>query len=156
MQKTGKSILWISIFIALLTVMGCGSLSQAVIEADMVAVQAQVQGGKSVNAIDKWGWTPLLWAVYYNYYQISEYLLEKGADPNIKSVQNQGAIPMGSTPLLVASYYGNAKIVELLLKHGADQNIRNNAGNTAHDVAAKYNFIPVLELMAQDRKNNKP
>lgn len=156
MLRTGKKIFTMCVLISLASVWGCGSLSQSVLDADMAAVQSRVQRGENVNEIDKWGWSPLLWAAYYNHYQISEYLLENGADPNLKSVRNQGPIPMGSTPLVVASYYGNAKITELLLKHGADKTIRNNEGNSAHDIARKYHFAPILELMGGDEKSSNP
>lgn len=50
-----------------------------------------------------------------------KYLLEKGADPNIRDFQ-------GSTPLFVANFAGNKDVIDVLIKFGADPNIRNNKG----------------------------
>ena len=49
--------------------------------------------------------------------EITELLLSKGADVNIKDIQ-------GKTALIFAATYGNKEIVELLLSNGADVNAK--------------------------------
>jgi putative ankyrin repeat protein FPV023 len=55
-----------------------------------------------------------------------EFLLSKGADPNVKDFQ-------GNTPLFVANYADNTKAIKLLIKAGADTKIRNNEGLLYHE-----------------------
>lgn len=50
-----------------------------------------------------------------------KYLLEKGADVNIRDFQ-------GSTPLFVANFADNKEVIDLLIKFGADVTIRNDKG----------------------------
>lgn len=147
MRKRRKILSTICLLITVTLFFGCGSLSRFAINNDLDSIKAQMKDGENVNQIDKWGWTPLLWATYYNYYPIVEYLLENGADPNLQSTDAQGSIPRGSTPLIVASYYGRKRMTNLLLQHGADKNIKNSAGQTARYLAEEYNFISVMELL---------
>lgn len=51
--------------------------------------------------------------------ELVKLLLEKGADPNIRSTYESG---LRMHPLSWSVYYGRADIIELLLKHGADVN----------------------------------
>ena len=59
-------------------------------------------------------------AVYYS----SEFLLQKGADPNATS-------PDGLTSLMLQASFGMDKFVELLLRYKADPNIQSKEGKTA-------------------------
>ena len=47
--------------------------------------------GFNVNAKDDFGSTPLMWAVYYGDADMTELLLQKGADPNMKDNEGQSA-----------------------------------------------------------------
>lgn len=38
-------------------------------------------------------------------------------------------------------------MTKFLLRRGADKNIKNSAGETAHDVAKKYHFNSVIDLL---------
>lgn len=156
MQKRKKIFSIICLLITLTLFFGCGSLSKSAMNGDLAGIQSRMQAGEKVNQIDKWGWTPLLWATYYDHYQIVEHLLNNGADPNLKSTNVQGPIPIGSTPLIVASYYGNFNTVKLLLKHDADKNIKNSDGETARDLAKKYDFISVLDLLDKGVTDDNP
>ena len=70
------------------------------------------------------------------YYNITEYLINKGI--NINDVQN-----CGSTALHGAAYYGQTLIIQLLIDHGIDTSIKNDYGHTAAD-EAKTPFIKEL------------
>lgn len=52
------------------------------------------------------------------------YLLARGADPNLKNGR-------GETPLLIASSLGSTDMIETLVKHGANVNLGNASGETA-------------------------
>eukprot|EP00386_Alphamonas_edax_P014352 GDKI01044123.1.p1 GENE.GDKI01044123.1~~GDKI01044123.1.p1 ORF type:complete len:513 (-),score=90.40 GDKI01044123.1:175-1485(-) len=66
--------------------------------------------------------TPLDCAVYNNHADSVQWLLSKGANPQMPTV-----VP----PLHVAVTFGYIRVAELLLQNGADANIRNTAGQTA-------------------------
>jgi len=52
------------------------------------------------------------------------YLLARGADPNLRNER-------GETPLLIASSLGSTDMIETLVKHGANVNMGNSSGETA-------------------------
>ena len=73
--------------------------------------------------------TALMGAALYEYNDVAELLLERGANPNI---QNND----GFTAIMFASINDdNTEMIELLLSYGADLHIRNNSGETALTVA---------------------
>lgn len=73
--------------------------------------------------------TPLHMAVYFNNFEITEYLISKHADVNIKDLN-------GNTPLLWAVQNDSHTITEMLLEHGADINITNKFGDSPHSIAS--------------------
>jgi uncharacterized protein len=83
---------------------------------------------------------PLHSAVAGRHMQISEILLETGA--NVNAVQ-QG----GFTPLHVAAANGQIEMVQLLECFHCDRSIRLEDGRTALDLARKKGFAEVAALM---------
>jgi len=79
-------------------------------------------------------------------------LLEKGADPNVKTettpvhglMQFDGSWVNfdGQTPFIRAALSGDIEVMRLLVQHGADTNIATNQGSTALMAAAGINWIP--------------
>ncbi len=126
---------------------GCGSLSRSAYRGDLEGVKKHLEKGADINQYDRWGWTPIMWAIYYNYYDIVKYMLENKANPNLRSMHDYGSIAKDSTPLMIASYYGSAGIARLLLRYGADKNMENRQGETAYSIAEKYNFIEIIDLL---------
>ena len=85
-----------------------------------------------MNQTSEYGWTPLLTATNNRHYQLGQYLIERGANPNIA---NKG----GWTPLYLATDNRNIEggdypvpkadmdhldYIKFLLDHGADPNAR--------------------------------
>ena len=128
------------ILLVAMALQGCasGGLSEAAYNGNLARAQALVSHGADVNRYDRWGWTPLLWAVYYSHNAVARFLLENGADPNIPTVGEYGTVRTGSTPLIVAAYYGYAPTVRMLLEHGADPGKANDYGFTALMYAEEY------------------
>src|SRR5262249_12651305 len=60
--------------------------------------------------------------------QITQHLLESGADPNIRDKTKK-------TPLHLAAFNGNADSTRNLLLRGAESNMKDDRGWTARDVA---------------------
>ena len=135
------------IIVAAALLNGCSYLTKYSLNGDVEGVKRRLAKGDDANKIDRWGWSPALWATYYNYYEVLKVLLEHGADPNIKTVKAYGSIAKGSTPLIVASYYGWGGSVRLLLKHGADKTVANGAGETAASLAERFNFTDIMDML---------
>jgi uncharacterized protein len=79
-------------------------------------------------------------------------LLEKGADPNLRTdttpvhglMQFDGSWVNfeGQTPFIRAALSGDIEVMRLLLQHGADPNMATAQGSTALMAAAGINWIP--------------
>lgn len=108
---------------------GSTSLMLAIINAnsgdDAVGVaKVLVSAGTDVNAKNILGQTALIGASLRGTPKLVEFLIEKGADVNVREFSN------GHTPLHLAVGNCNIKVVEMLLAAGADVNARDNSGDT--------------------------
>lgn len=83
-------------------------LIQVVQLNDIPTVMLLVENGADINQTDRMGFTPLHIAAWNGYVELTEYLLQKGANPNVLSQS-------GNTPLKFA----NPAITKLLLRYGA-------------------------------------
>jgi ankyrin repeat protein len=83
-----------------------------------------------VNAKDRAGITPLLYATERGYKDLTELLLARGADVEVKG-------PEGVTPLMTAASFGHMDIVALLLARGANVKAKGPQGVTPL-LAASY------------------
>ncbi len=154
------------ILLAGMALQGCasGGLSEAAYNGNLARAQTLVSHGADVNRYDRWGWAPLLWAVYYRHNAVARFLLENGADPNIPTAGVYGTVRTGSTPLIVAAYYGYAPAVRLLLEHGADPGKANDYGFTALMYAEEYGHEKTILLLKsaapetpeEDQENDTP
>ena len=112
----------------------------------MLEKMKQLRGRASrlINKQNSSGFTPLLLAFTIfsllgeeadEEVQIITLLLENGANPNVQDVAH------GGTPLhLVVCASKNTLALELLCRHSADARLRNNAGESAIDVAHRLQF----------------
>ena len=95
----------------------------------------------------EFGETALMVSSRENYFEIVEYLLENGANPNIKNNE-------GDTALMYAVSIPNNldnrpnfrnirmwNIAKLLLENGANPLIKNNEGKTAYDIVVDEGII---------------
>ncbi len=134
-----------------ITLSGCASngLSEAAYDGNLAQAQMLLKKGADVNRYDRWGWTPLLWAVYYKHNRIVRLLLENGADPNIATKGEYGSIKTGSTPLIIAAYYGYATTVRELLEKGAQTGRANDYGYTALHYAEQFSHDETIGMLKQ-------
>lgn len=86
------------------------------------------------------GETPLTNAVKNNQYSSAEFLLKRGASPNVFNDDN-------ITPLMAAVENGNHRIVRLLLKHGGSISIIDNYGNNALSIAVDFADQKMIKLL---------
>ncbi len=129
------------------------SLDNALILAassnSLAEVKKLIEAGADVNnAKNEHNATPLFMASHQKYTEIVNYLLKKGADPNIK-------IKLGATPLFVAVQDNpDIEIVESLLNSGADPDIQDKEGSTPLIIAASVNGNPEVAKLLIDKGCN--
>ncbi len=90
------------------------------------------------------GNTPLHFAASGDHTEVIEYLIEKGADVNMKSY-------FGMTPLHVAAQNGQQKVTELLIKKGAAIHVKDRSRHTPVFYAAFRGYTKVVELLLSKR-----
>ena len=134
---------------ASLTLHAGPGLIKAAVKGNLDTVKEKLAAGEGVNEVDKYGWSPLMWAVYYRYLPITQYLLEHGADPNLQATSAYSQIAKGATALTIAGYYGLDDQAEALVSHKANVALADANGNTAADYARQYGFSAVLEVLAK-------
>ncbi|WP_347925642.1 ankyrin repeat domain-containing protein [Pontimicrobium sp. SW4] len=93
-----------------------------------------------VNTRDSRGFTPLIFATYFENEEITNFLIEKNADINAQDNS-------GNTALIGVCFKGNATIVNLLIKKGADINATNNNGSTPLIFATLYDKENIVNLL---------
>ena len=94
----------------------------AVKKGDMKLIQDLEKENPDVkNARDEYGNSPLHWAVKYNFIELVQWLLDRGANSNAKNRWSQ-------TPLFFADWNTEAKVAQALLDKGADPNVRDRNG----------------------------
>src|SRR5262249_22750866 len=93
-----------------------------------------LEKGAEVDARDKLGITPLMWAVNRGNLPLIRFLIDAGADVNAKDREKHNE----STVLMYAQRIDTA---ELLLRHGANPSACNASGETAWEYALLNNHI---------------
>lgn len=85
---------------------------------------------KTIEFQDKHGWSPLTVAVYNNNYEITKYLIQNGADINIKN-NNGTNLLMYAKDCYVQ--YNDATIFDYLLSLGLDPKDKDYSGKNLYD-----------------------
>jgi ankyrin repeat domain-containing protein 50 len=97
---------------------------------------------EKINLEDQNQQTPLYLAVKQKHLDLVEYLLNKGADPNHLTKEQDSS-------LLLSLRQGDASIAKLLLTKGADAKIRDQYGRSTLFLAKKYQLDSLLPLLKQ-------
>ncbi len=98
---------------------------EAISNNDKDKLQDMMAHGWNVNSLGKDGMSYLYYAVFTDNYKMTEFLLEKGADPNLlsKLVTPDGKRTKNALPIESACYSKhNIKFLKLLIKYGANVN----------------------------------
>jgi len=90
---------------------------RAIKKGDLLAVRKLIASDTSLNATNKFGWSPLMYAACEGNTPIIRTLIAAGA--NVNSVNN-----FGVSPLAYAALQGHWRAVELLLNAGARVNVK--------------------------------
>jgi hypothetical protein len=116
-------------------------LAVAAFLGDAAKVQALLKPGVDINALDgKYGCTPLAAAANNGQAETARFLLEHGADPNIRDTK-------GMAPIMHAITAGNAAVVEALLAHGADPDAWHEGGVTPLMLAAGQGDLAIFKTL---------
>ena len=125
-------------------------LLSACICGDLETIVRNIRAGFNINApITESGETLLIKSIFYNQYEVVAWLLQNGADPNVKMVN-------GRTALMTAAGNGSYAIVRWLGTM-CDVNIQANNGSTAlmYAVARNHDACSVYLISAGANPNLK-
>jgi uncharacterized protein len=120
---------------------------------DLEKVKLLLKEGRSINERDarvKFGWTPLIAAIYQRNTNVVNYLIDSGADVNIPDSSGKTAI------MWALGNDENIDIVKFLIAHGADLNAKDKMGATvlsyANSAPPKPKLLEVVRTaMAQEQ-----
>lgn len=116
------------------------NLFVAIKREDVKTVQEYIQANANIEATDKDGNTPLIYAVRWGNPTIINLLLR--AKANIEARDNDG-----NTPLMYAVKRGDPLIVNLLLDRKANMEARDKDGKTPIIIATKLGNPEILNLL---------
>ncbi|KAK3603757.1 hypothetical protein CHS0354_023371 [Potamilus streckersoni] len=97
--------------------------------------------GTDPNATDSFGYTALHYAARNGHYAVCELLLQRGANPDIKTKSG------GITSLHRACYQGHLKIVQILLEYKADPLASDSDGKIPLHKAAENGQVEIVKLL---------
>jgi ankyrin repeat protein len=103
---------------------------------DLTSAKLLVAAGANVNDADAWGVSATVLAAHSGYGELGEFLLDKGADPNMAGA--------GFTALHEAIMRRDEKIVSGLLAHGADPNTPLRTWTPTRRSSHDFHFGPAL------------
>ncbi|KAL3848241.1 hypothetical protein ACJMK2_019110 [Sinanodonta woodiana] len=97
--------------------------------------------GTDPNATDSFGYTALHYAARSGHYAVCELLLQRGANPDIKTKSG------GITSLHRACYQGHLSIVQILLDYKADPLTADSDGKLPLHKAAENGHVEIVKLL---------
>ncbi len=124
-------------------------LAEAAARGDHESMQEAIHQGAAVNQIGKQGMTALFWALAKQNLKGVSFLLEQGADPNIKAQVHSGV--NGETSAMdIAAILEDSSYLEALLKHGGNPNTAVGiSGRTVIYQAALHRRLKNIELLVK-------
>merc|ERR1719314_32456 len=115
-------------------------MDMPVISDSMLGNMFNFNLGARVDAVDCWGYTPLIWAAEKGYGEVVHTLLRCNANVNHENFY-------GATALMRAAKKGEVKCCEELIEHKADMTMKmEETGHTALMFAVKERKRDVVNL----------
>ena len=122
-------------------------LTKACRLSDVKTVGSILSAGVNPDLPDRYGATPLFYAVSFMHAEIVELLLEYHADPNAQvnvNARKDGSQP-NTTPLQYAARSGDLRITRILIAAGSRVNAKGAGGRTAlHFAAGQVGMMQLL------------
>jgi ankyrin repeat protein len=126
-----------------LSALAAATIHMAATKGDLQTLKKEIDSGVDINLQNKkYAQTALDLAVYHERFDAVEYLLDKGADTNVRMKNGQSA-------LFTAAYMGKNRMITSLLQHGAVVNIEDNAGDTPLHRAAEGGHPAAIRLLIE-------
>jgi ankyrin repeat protein len=114
-------------------------------------VKALLEKGVNVNLEDSYGCTALKWAARNGHLTVIEELIKKQTPEQLNETK------IDEIPLIIwAAQNGHLNIVNTLLEKGADVNLKNDAGDTALNIAIRQKNFPMIRLLLTSNKDIQP
>lgn len=133
--------LWIIITLCGSNICAQNEIVEAIKKDNVSFVRQKIGSTPDLFPINgKDGGVPLLIAIQHNAVQTVRWLLEQGADKEIKTRR-------GSSPLSLAAYYGYTGIVDVLIQAGANLATKSPNGYQPLDWALENEHLPVAEQL---------
>lgn len=136
------SVLALLVVWVVLLAISTGNLISAAKSSSTTGTRFWVLIGSNVNAQDKEGMTPLMWAAWNSKPDIVRQLLAAGADFHLRAND-------GETALMKACYVGHNEIVDQLLKAGAIVNDNDYDGESPLALAATKGHVAIVQKLLQ-------
>ncbi|QTG98974.1 ankyrin repeat domain-containing protein [Wolbachia pipientis] len=103
---------------------------------------------KVINTLDEYGYSPLRFAVENSNLQIVKYLVESGADLDIKYEK-------GFTPLHFAAVFGDLELARYLIdEEGVSFNVLDKYGRSPLHIASENGRIELVKYLVGEKKAN--
>jgi len=124
----------------------------AAMKGNLETVKSYVQNGVSVSQVLRSGWTALMYSVSCGRWQVTEYLLEKKANPNFHKEL--------FTPLMAACASSHeieddlVKCVEILIANGANINATERHKVTPLMFACKEKRFKIVQTLLRREEIN--
>ncbi|RYD22880.1 MAG: ankyrin repeat domain-containing protein [Verrucomicrobiaceae bacterium] len=116
---------------------------------DVELLVPMLDAGMPVNLADEKGNSLLMLASYHGHYDLTQELLERGAEPDQRNARNQ-------TPLAGVAFKGGLAIAKLLVKHGADPNADQGGGRYPVQFAAMFGNPDIVTFLNSLQPSQKP
>jgi len=125
---------------------GTTALHRAVSVGDVARAESLIRAGSDVNAVSRYGVTPLSLAAAGGRARLLEALFKSGADAR----KADGALHDGRTLLMLAARTGSVDAVQLLLSKGENPNaVETRTGTTALMWAALENRAETVRVLVK-------
>lgn len=108
-----------------------------------VRMMLEIYGDDIINQKGSSIMCALSWAARSGEIEVMGVLLDNGAPID------EGTYYRGCTPLAWAAYMGEEEAVKFLLCRGADSSKKNNEGQTPADIARKYDYAEIADVIEQ-------
>jgi ankyrin repeat protein len=116
---------------------------------DIKMLEFLMNKGCVVDSIDNRLYTPLFYAVMFNFLNVADFLLKNGADVNATA----DPFHKHNTPLFDAIEIGQVKMVKFLIKNGANVNYRNRYHEMPLNIAINSKNLPLVKLLIESGAN---
>ncbi len=117
------------------------TLPEMMAEGDLDAVQDHFDQLHPINERDTQGMTALMWAARYGQTEIAIWLIDRGADAEMREYQ------FNWTAMMWAARYGHTDVVRLLLDFGANIYVQDRHSWTVLDLALYYHQKETVEFL---------